>query len=108
MLILIILHIHTLAHHLCFCLCLLCIPLPFNSLLCYAYQQIVLSEWGTYLNAASTPPLSPTKSSQPIEDVILIPFGSSMLRLAEIPTLLDTLVNDPHPHNNDDIHSYQS
>jgi len=51
----------------------------------------VLPQWQIKKCAADEPPRSPVASTQPLHDVLLIPFGSSMLRLAEIPTLTDVV-----------------
>ena len=45
-------------------------------------------EWPEEMpGVAAAPPVSPVQSKAPLEPLTLIPYGSSMLRIAEIPTL---------------------
>ncbi|PRP88719.1 hypothetical protein PROFUN_02815 [Planoprotostelium fungivorum] len=44
-------------------------------------------EWGIEKNAAADPPKSPVESSSAMEDLTLLPFGSSRLRMTELPVL---------------------
>jgi hypothetical protein len=44
-----------------------------------------LKNWELLKNAADVPPASPAKSSEPLEDVELIPYGAAKLRVTEIP-----------------------
>jgi uncharacterized protein len=46
-----------------------------------------LPSWRIAHSAADTLPISPVKSSQPLEDLILVPFGCTNLRIAEFPVL---------------------
>lgn len=50
-------------------------------------QGRVLPGWGEDTNAAAAPPTSPVHSASPLTSYTLIPFGSTKLRIAEIPTL---------------------
>jgi len=43
--------------------------------------------WGVYNNAPVAPPPSPQQSNQPTQQVTLLPYGSTKLRILEIPTL---------------------
>ncbi|HKQ37945.1 MAG TPA: beta-L-arabinofuranosidase domain-containing protein [Verrucomicrobiae bacterium] len=44
-------------------------------------------EWELVKNAADAPPKGPIKSEEPLEDVVLIPYGSAKLRVTEFPVL---------------------
>lgn len=46
----------------------------------------LLPEWGLEKNAAAPPPQSPVLSKEPIEDLTLIPYGCTDLRITEFPT----------------------
>jgi uncharacterized protein len=46
-----------------------------------------LPGWGLERGAAARPPQSPVSSDQPLEDLTLIPYGSTDLRITEFPTL---------------------
>jgi uncharacterized protein len=46
-----------------------------------------LPDWELESNAAAPPPTSPAQSSEPLEDVTLIPYGCTNLRVTEFPTL---------------------
>jgi hypothetical protein len=48
-----------------------------------------LPGWSLVKNAADAPPKSPVKSSEPREDIVLIPYGSAKLRVTEFPVLAD-------------------
>jgi DUF1680 family protein len=48
-----------------------------------------LPGWELVKNAADAPPKSPVKSSEPFEDITLIPYGSAKLRVTEFPVLAD-------------------
>jgi hypothetical protein len=47
-----------------------------------------LDSWQETLNAASPPPRSPIKTSAALQQLTLLPFGATELRIAEIPTTL--------------------
>lgn len=53
---------------------------------CVYMQGRVLDSWGLSLNAAAAPPSSPVSSDNPLQPVILLPFGATELRIAELPT----------------------
>jgi DUF1680 family protein len=46
-----------------------------------------IEDWKLLRNAADVPPRSPVKSSAPLEDVKLFPYGCAKLRVTEIPVL---------------------
>ncbi len=48
-------------------------------------QQI--PEWGIRNNSADDPPVSPVISSQPVEELQLVPYGCARLRISEFPML---------------------
>jgi hypothetical protein len=48
-----------------------------------------VKDWELLKNAADVPPVSPVKSGEPLEDVVLIPYGSAKLRVTEIPVLAE-------------------
>ena len=50
-------------------------------------QGRVLDSWGVEHNAAAPPPPSPVKSPNPMETIILLPFGATDLRISEFPVL---------------------
>ena len=43
--------------------------------------------WGLEKGAAAPPPQSPVASQEPLEDLTLIPYGCTDLRITEFPTL---------------------
>ncbi len=47
----------------------------------------LLPEWTLEKNAAAPPPQSPVASDQPLEELVLIPYGAAKLRITEFPTL---------------------
>jgi hypothetical protein len=47
----------------------------------------LLPEWILEKNAAAPPPQSPVTSDQPLEELVLIPYGAAKLRITEFPTL---------------------
>lgn len=47
-------------------------------------------EWVLERDAAAPPPLSPVLSNQPLVDVILVPYGTTPLRISEFPLLRES------------------
>lgn len=47
-----------------------------------------LPEWGIEHNAVAPPPPSPVTSNEPPEELTLLPYGATNLRLAELPWLM--------------------
>ena len=58
-----------------------------------AYARAI--DWPMKNSGADVPPMSPVQSTQPLVPIRLIPYGSSMLRIAEIPVLART---EPNAH----------
>ena len=45
-------------------------------------------DWRMKHDSADVPPMSPVKSSAPLQPITLVPYGQTKLRIAEIPTLI--------------------
>jgi len=59
---------------------------PLNPpLIASAYAREI--DWPMRHSGADVPPMSPIRSTNPLVPVTLIPYGATMLRIAEIPTL---------------------
>lgn len=61
------------------------------SLLVAFVQGQLLKDWGLAHNAAAAPPQSPLNNngSSTLDPIVLLPFGSTCLRMAEMPTTLN-------------------
>jgi uncharacterized protein len=46
-----------------------------------------LPGWALERGAAAPPPVSPLSSSEPLEELTLVPYGCTDLRVTEFPTL---------------------
>lgn len=46
-----------------------------------------LPQWRLHAGSAGSPPVSPVAAELPVEDMILLPYGSARLRVAEIPVV---------------------
>ena len=46
-----------------------------------------LDSWHEAHNAAEAPPFSPVITNAPLQTLILLPYGATELRLAEMPTV---------------------
>jgi uncharacterized protein len=44
-------------------------------------------QWKLERNAAAPPPPSPVETSEPLEDLTLVPYGCTSLRITEFPTV---------------------
>jgi hypothetical protein len=51
-----------------------------------------LPEWKAVRNSASPPPRSPVDSTEPLQDLVFVPFGATNIRMAQLPTLSDKLL----------------
>lgn len=61
-----------------------------HSRIVFLSQGRLLPDWQLDLGSAAAPPASPVTSNQPVEDITLLPFGATELRIGEIPTLKPT------------------
>jgi hypothetical protein len=50
-------------------------------------QGKAIDGWGVFKSAAEPPPVSPVTSTHPTQQLTLLPFGATKLRIAELPTL---------------------
>jgi len=62
-------------------------------------------DWGTQHSNAAPPPQSPVNSTNPLVPISLIPFGASMLRIAEIPVLVQSTLQPTHNQPRHQSHS---
>ena len=46
-----------------------------------------LADWKIERGAAAPPPSSPVQSTEPLEELTLVPYGCTDLRITEFPTL---------------------
>ena len=46
-----------------------------------------LPQWKMVNNSASPPPMSPVHSAEPWQKLVFLPFGSTNIRMAQLPTL---------------------
>jgi hypothetical protein len=51
-----------------------------------------LPGWKAVKNSASPPPRSPVDSTEPLQDLVFVPFGATNIRMAQLPTLSDKLL----------------
>jgi len=58
-----------------------------NSPVKYTVRGRKLPSWAIEHGSASAPPASPLKSEQPLENLVLVPYGCTNLRIAEFPVL---------------------
>ncbi len=49
----------------------------------------IVPQWKEARNSADLLPVSPVKSSEPIQDIVLIPYGCAKLRITEFPVLAE-------------------
>ena len=47
----------------------------------------LLPEWKMLNFSATPPPMSPVHSTEPWQDLVFLPFGSTNIRMAQLPTL---------------------